>query len=333
MKNVKRALLALSVIVVACATARAQQPRIFDWQPADNETVRLDPANFHSARTYHPGPEGGNIHVDVTSQKPVTVFMAEASAWNAALQNPGTMEHLQRACLQQHVMQATYVCNLPPAAMTLVIQDERYNPNAVAAAELGLVLNSVEQTQMDHGIAGSVAAMIGNVQQGRRFTSPNDVRIQYYRWDCAQNCVQPEFRWIEQVKEKYDLTSFLKVYGGFTPDHDQTQVDIKIKAPVPMIVAMLPSNAANELHARPEVLESALEKSPCQQRGVQKMQFQCTFNAADGPQSLIVVPEDTGKVPRKKTEIEMQVVKCVDNCQLIETGQKSAAAGDAPKQN
>jgi hypothetical protein len=157
--------------------------------------------------------------------------------------------------------------------------------------------------------------------------------MQYYRWDCAQNCVQPEFRWIEQVKEKYDLTSFLKVYSAFTPDHDQTQVSIKIKAPVPMIVALLPSNAANELHTRPEVLDSALERSLCQQRGVQKLEFQCTFNAADGPQSLIVAPEDTGRVPHKKTEIEMQVVKCVDNCQLIETGQKSAAAGDTPKQN
>jgi len=55
----------------------------------------------------------------------------------------------------------------------------------------------------------------------------------------VENCVQPEFRWTWQVKEKYQLTSFLKVYGGFTPDHDATQVSIKIKSPVPMVVAML----------------------------------------------------------------------------------------------
>lgn len=332
MKNLKLALLVFSALGSFCFAAAAQQPRIFDWQPADDETVRLDPANFHSGRTYHPGPAGGNMHIEVRSQKPVTVFMAEANAWNAALQNPGMIEHLERACLQQRVTQITYACNLPPAAMTLVIQDERYDPDARAFAGLGLVLKSVDQTQMDHGIAANIANVIGEVQQGRRFTSPNDVHVQYFRWACVQNCVQPEFRWMEQVKEKYDLTSFLKVYGGFTPDHDQTQVSIKIKAPVPMIVAILPSNVANQLHARPEMLESALEKNACQQRGVEKMEFQCTVNASDGPQSLIVGPEDMNKVPHKKTEIEMQVVKCVENCELIETGAKSAAASDVPKQ-
>ena len=139
---------------------------------------------------------------------------------------------------------------------------------------------------------------------------------------------------MQQVKEKYDLTSFLKVYGGFVADHDQTQVSIKIKAPVPMAVAMLPSNVANQLHAKPEALESALGNSSCEQRGVENTNFQCTFNVSDGPQSLIVVPEDASSVPhKKKSEIEMQVVKCVANCELIETGQKSAVTGDASKPN
>jgi hypothetical protein len=148
----------------------------------------------------------------------------------------------------------------------------------------------------------------------RKFVDPNDVRIQYYRWDCVENCVQPEYQWFEQVKEKYDLTSFLKVYGGFVPDHDGTQVSIRIKSPIPMAVAMLPSQVADQLHAQPGALESALERNSCQQRGVQTLQFQCTFNAEDGPQSLIVVPEATSKVPHKKAEVEMQAVKCVANC-------------------
>jgi len=62
-----------------------------------------------------------------------------------------------------------------------------------------------------------------------------------------------------------------------------------------------------------------LEKNPCQQRGVQSLEFQCTFNLADGPQSLIVAPEATGKVPHKKAEIEMQFVKCVENCELLQS--------------
>jgi hypothetical protein len=91
-------------------------------------------------------------------------------------------------------------------------------------------------------------------------------------------------------------------------------VSIKIKSPVPMVVAMVPSQIANQLHAQPGTLESALANSLCQQRGVQSLQFQCTFNADDGPQSLVVVPESTSSVPHKKAEIEMQAVKCTANC-------------------
>jgi hypothetical protein len=135
----------------------------------------------------------------------------------------------------------------------------------------------------------------------------------------VENCVQPEFQWISQVKEKYELTSFLKVYGGFAPDHDGDPVSIRIKSPVPMVVAMLPSQIANQLHERPEALESALEKNNCQQRGVQSQEFQCTFNVGDGPQSLIVAPEAGVNVPHhKKAEVQMQVVKCVANCELLQ---------------
>jgi hypothetical protein len=48
-----------------------------------------------------------------------------------------------------------------------------------------------------------------------------------------------------------------------------------------MVVAMLPSQIADQLHSRPEALEVALEKNSCQ-RGVQSLQFACTFNWAMG---------------------------------------------------
>jgi hypothetical protein len=139
----------------------------------------------------------------------------------------------------------------------------------------------------------------------------------------VENCIQPEFQWTRQVKEKYDLTSFLKVYGGFAPDHDGEQVSITIKSPVPMVVAMMPSQIAGELHAKPETPESALEKKNCQQRGVQSSHFECTFNLGDGPQSLIVVvPEEGANVPNhKKAEVEMLAAKCVANCRLIDDKQ------------
>jgi hypothetical protein len=87
-----------------------------------------------------------------------------------------------------------------------------------------------------------------------------------------------------------------------------------IKSPVPMVVAILPSDVADQLHARPDSLETALEKNACRQRGVQNLEFQCTFNASDGPQSLAVGPEPGGVPSHNKAEIEMPASKCVANC-------------------
>lgn len=331
MKNLKPALVVLSALTLP-SLAAAQAPRVFDWQPANDETVRMDPGNYYTAQTYRPAASGGNIHVTITAERPVTVFMTDAMSWELALQHPENISSLRTSCTQEHVVEATYVCALPAEPMTLIIRDERRQADDRPFTGWGTVLRPEDRTEHT-GEAGGNAERRDESFERRRFQQPNDVHIQYFRWDCVQNCVQPEFQWVAQVREKYDLTSFLKVYGGFAADHDQTQVSIKVKAPVPMIVAVLPSSVANKLHAKPEVLESALEKSPCQQRGVEKQEFQCTFNVSDGPQSLIVVPEDTTNIPRKKkSEIEMQVVKCIANCQLIESGEKAAAASD-PKQN
>jgi len=73
------------------------------------------------------------------------------------------------------------------------------------------------------------------------------------------------------------------------------------------------------LHARPELLEEALTRSACQQRGVQSMAFECKFDVSDGPQSLIVVPEANGRVPHKKAEIEMSAAQCVANCEMLQS--------------
>ena len=205
--------------------------------------------------------------------------------------------------------------------MTLIIQDERNSPDAATFAGLGAVLDPHEKVDRAVGV-GIATVLTGQGSVTRRFASPNDVHVQYFRWECVENCIQPEFQWTRQVKEKYDLTSFLKVYGGFAPDHNGEQVSINIKSPVPMVVAMIPSQIAGELHAKPDTLESALEKNACQQRGVQSSHFECTFNLGDGPQSLIVVPEEGAKLPNhKKAEVEMQAAKCVANCRLLEDKQ------------
>ena len=306
------------LLICALAGPLFGQQRIFNWLPANDESVRLDPANYHTGRTYRPNSPGANNHVDIKAEKPVTIFMAPAEDWNQALQHPQAIVQVRQVCLREHVVETTYVCEMPVEPMTLVIRDERNSPDRAVFAGLGAVLDPNNRTERAVG-EGLAAVLTGQGSATRRFKAPNDVHIQYYRWDCVENCIQPEYQWTRQVKEKYELTTFLKVYGGFVPDHDAAQVSIKIKSPVPMVVAMLPSDIANQLHAKPEMLEPALEKNPCQQRGVQSLQFQCTFNLTDGPQSLIVAPEASGNVPHKKAEIEMQFVKCVANCALLES--------------
>ncbi len=311
-------LLFASLLMCALSGPLFAQERVFNWQPGNQEDVRLDPANYHAGQTYHASGDGGNMQVDIKSQLPVTTFLVRSEEWNAAVQHPEGLNNLQQLCAREHVVETRYSCFVPPVSMTLIIRDERYSPDHAVFSGLGAVLDPNNRIERAVGV-GITAVLAERESASRRFKAPNDVHVQYFRWLCVENCIQPEFRWTWQVKEKYQLTSFLKVYGGFTPDHDGAQVSIKIKSPVPMVVAMLPSDIANQLHARPEMFEPALEKNPCQQRGVQSLEFQCTFNLADGPQSLIVAPEDNGKVPHKKAEIEMQFVKCVENCELLQS--------------
>ena len=301
-----------------CCGAAVGQERVFSWLPANDERVRLDPANYHTGRTYHPSSSGATNHVDIKSEKPVTIFMAPEGEWNGVLQNPAALGQLRRFCVREHVVETTYVCEMPVEPMTLVIQDDRGSADHAVFAGIGAVLDRYDKTNgaINAGIAAVLAAK-GTAP--RKFVSPNDVHIQYYRWDCVENCIQPEIVWTQQVKEKYQLSPFLKIYGGFAADHDGELVSIKIKAPVPMLVAMLPSAVANQLHGKPDMLESALEKSACQQRGVQSLQFECKFDVNDGPQSLIVVPEQAASVPKKKAEIEMLAARCVANCGLLQS--------------
>lgn len=318
MRNLALAVAFALLALCSCPGRASGQDRIFNWLPANSESVRLDPANYHTGRTYRPGPEGGSNHVGIKAQKPVTIFMVRAGEWQEVLEHPERIAHLRELCVREHVVETIYICEMPPEPVTLVMRDERNSLDPAVFAGLGAVLDRHDAT--DRAVSEGIRAVLaGPGSVTRRFAAPNDLEVQYYRWDCVENCVQPEIAWTRQVKEKYELTGFLKIYGGFAPDHDGEQVSIRIKAPVPMLVAMLPAAVANQLHAKPETLEAALAKSACQQRGVQSLEFQCTFDLHDGPQSLVVVPEASSKVPRKKAEIEMQAARCVANCELLES--------------
>jgi len=107
-----------------------------------------------------------------------------------------------------------------------------------------------------------------------------------------------------------------KIYSLLTPERDGQQVNVRVKAPIPMTIALLPSELADQVYDNPATLASALSKTSCKQRGVQSLSFDCTVNLADGRQSLVVVP-DTAKIPHKKAEIQLQTVKCAANCDLL----------------
>jgi hypothetical protein len=273
----------------------AQPPRTFDWVRATDEIVQLDPADFHTGRVYRPGAHGGDMHVVIHAKQPVTLAMTWAGEWNDALLHPEKLGNLEYRCLRQHVVDTTYECHLPSARpMVLVLHDER---------------------TLDGAILRGIGAIVGGVG-AKGLISPNDVQVTYHSWQCVQNCVQPEYRWMRVVKEKYELSAAPRLYSVLTPEYDSQRMWMKIKAGAPVTIAVLPSKVADQVYDNPATMASALSQTVCKQRGVQSMEFECKTNRADGPQSLIVLQE-LAVGSHKKVEIEFQAVKCTANCELI----------------
>lgn len=288
-----RNLYALTLLLCTFVASSSAQGRIFNWTRANDETVQMDPADYHTGRVYRAAPTGGNIHVDIEAQLPVTIAMTWADEWNNAMQHPEAFANLSFLCMQQHVMTTTYECHLPSdRPMVLTIHDER---------------------TPDRAVLSGIGAIIGH--GAKRFISPNDLHIQYYNWNCVENCIQPELQWFRLVKEKYEVTQTPKVYSLLTPDHDGQELNVKIKAPVPMTIAVIPSHLADQVYDKTASLTDALDRTSCKQRGVQSLTFDCKFNLADGPQSIMILP-DTSFNGHKKAEIELQTVKCLANCNI-----------------
>lgn len=283
------------LVTLSAACLWAQPPRTYDWVRASDELVQLDPMDFHTGRVYRPGAQGGNMHVIIHAQRPVTVAMTWAHEWTEAQAHPETLGSLEFRCMREHVMDTTYECHLPSdRPMVLVLHDERSPDRALFQG------------------VGAVIARAG----GRALVSPNEVRITYHSWQCVQNCVQPEYQWFRVVKEKYDLSSSPKLYNVLTPEYDGQRMWVRIKAQVPMTVAVLPAHLADQAYDNPATLSSALSQTTCKQRGVQTMEFECKASRGDGPQALIAVP-DSPLRSHKKAEIEFQTFKCTANCELI----------------
>ena len=289
----------LALILLACAligSAWAQlPPKTYDWVRASDELARLDPADYHTGRVYRPASGGGDMHIIIHAKQPVTLAMTWADEWTAAQLHPETWGSLEYRCLREHVTSTTYECHLPTGRpMVLVIHDER-TPDRAILQGIGVILGK---------------------NGARQLISPNDVQITYHSWSCVANCIQPEFNWVRLVKEKYELSTVPKLYSILIPEHDGQKLWMKIKASMPMTLAVLPSATADRVYDKLDDLGSAVADTTCKQRGVQSMEFDCTFNLVDGPQSLLIVPSGPLK-SRKKAEIEVQALKCVANCDLL----------------
>jgi hypothetical protein len=294
----RRSLLAVALtcgLTFGSVRTLGAQESTFDWLAANDESVRLDPADYHTGRVFKPGDQSGNVHVDIEAQEPVTVEMAPAEEWSEALRHPELLPRVNFRCLREHVTKTTYVCNVAPGhPMTLVLRDERNSDQTMVTA-FGASLT-------DHGTV-------------REFVSPNDIHIQYYRWACVENCSPPKYQWITELKEAYDLTPSAKIYAGITAERDGEPFSVKINSPVPMTVALVPSRVADELPGKAGSLDSALSSRSCVERSVRSAAFECTFDLADGPQSFVAVPEAGSTLPsNKKAEVEVSASKCVANC-------------------
>jgi len=70
-----------------------------------------------------------------------------------------------------------------------------------------------------------------------------------------------------RVKEKDELGSAPKVYSLLSPERDGQPVWIRVKAPVPMTIARLPTVVADKIYDNLSSLSEALESTSCKQRG------------------------------------------------------------------
>ena len=258
------------------------------WIAADSETIPLEPAGLHAGHIYYPAVGGGDMHVRIDSRYPVTLAMTWADEWNAAMRSPGAPADFSFLCVREHVTSAIYECHLPSERrMVITFRDER-RPEKPVLSTIGAILGP--------GV--------------RQFISPNDLHIQYY------NCLQPEFHWRRILDEKYQITTVPKVYSLMTPDHDGQELSVKIKSPIPLTVALLPSHLADQVYDKTVTLTAALDQTGCKERGVQSMSFNCTFNVANGTQTLLIQP-DIDFRGNKKATVEADTVKCVEHCELL----------------
>ena len=294
----KNGLLAFALVAgltLSGRPGRAAQEPTFDWLGTNDQSIRLDPSGYHTGQVFKSGDQGGNVHIDIEAQEPITVEMAPTEEWSEALRHPELLRRITFRCIREHVVKMTYVCEVATGhPMTLVVRDER-DGGRTANTAFGAGLD-------DHGTV-------------RDFVSPNDIHIHYYRWVCVENCNPPQYQWTTELKERYEVTRAMKVYDGIAADRDGEPFSVKVSSPVPMTVAIVPTRMAERARERGSDINGAVGNGNCSQRGAQSSTFECTFDVSDGPLSLVAAPEVGSKVgSNQKAEVEVAASRCVANC-------------------
>ena len=266
-----------------------QKESIFDWVRASDQTVELLPRGFYAGRTYHPGPNGGAIRVDIQAGQPVTVAMVSAEDWNA-FQDPRLVRSLDFRCLREHVVSTTYFCTLPGQPMTLIIRDE-HKPGVAIVREVSTTVNNLDT---------------------QPFPARNDLLITYYRWDCINNC-EPKLRWSRLSKQKYNVTRAQQVYDIVDARRAGRQISVRVQSSIPLFAALIPAKEAAQFDWSSE----SPQVSACTQIHDRDATFKCTVNPTDGPFALVLVPGDGPNLPaHTKAVVELDSARCIANCNL-----------------
>jgi hypothetical protein len=90
-----RKIFSLALLSFVLAAPSYARQRIFDWTRANDESVQLDPADYHTDRCVSLRARGRNIHVDIEARQPLTIAMVWSDEWNNALQHSELMRQLE----------------------------------------------------------------------------------------------------------------------------------------------------------------------------------------------------------------------------------------------
>jgi len=288
--------LLLSSLVAFTAICLQGQQKAFDWVSQTAQSFRIGPGYHSGVAVYNPhGWEAIHVRLDIAARQPVSVGVVRLEDWNQAIRNPEQLSRLDYACLTEGVTRISFSCNFYASDVSRVV-----------------VVRDARSTERP--IVSGIAAPF--VRFGVNELFANDVRVTPFHWECVSNCDlpdPPQFAWVDLRREKYEITPAFKSYGPFVPERADDQMRIRVKAQVPMTVAVVPSNLADELYSHRERAREILSRSTCKQYGIQSSSFECTFQKDDGALQVVLLPEVEVR-KKKKAEITISTVKCVANC-------------------